>query len=253
MNLPLPIWPDFSGASLWIAAVALLLAGLVRGFAGFGAAMIFVPVAGALYGPPQAVAAVFLVDTLVSAPMAFAAIKLAQWRSVLTLLAGSLFALPVGAWLLLHLDPTPLRWGISLYILAAVALLASGWRYKGVPGMPLTLATGASSGLMSGMAALGGPPVVLFLLGGGSQAAAVRASIITYFFLNSINGGINFVAQGLFTAERIGFAVTLAPVYVTGIAAGIYLFRFATEVFYRRLAFTLCAVAAIASLPLWTD
>jgi uncharacterized membrane protein YfcA len=213
--------------------------------------MIFVPVAGALYGPPTAVATIFLVDTLVSAPMAFGAIRLCQWRQVLTLLAGAVVTVPAGAWLLLHVDPTPLRWGISLYILGAVALLASGWRYKAIPGTATTVAVGASSGLMSGMASLGGPPVVLFWLGGGNQAAVVRANIIAYFFLNSINSGIAFVTQGLFNAERLGFAAALAPVYVAGICAGIYLFRFASESFYRRLAFALCALAALSSLPLW--
>lgn len=237
---------------MWLAAAALTLAGLVRGFSGFGAAMTFVPVASALYSPPQAVATMFLVDVAASAPLAIGVLRHAQWRAVLLIFAGAAAMVPLGAWLLLHADPTPLRWAISLFILAAVAAMASGWRYSGTPGPFGTFAIGNASGLMSGLASLGGPPVVLFWLGGGGAATVVRANIITYFFCNSLNSGLAFTSQGLFTAERLGFAAVLAPFYVVAILAGIRGFRFAGERFYRRLALSLCAASAAASLPLWS-
>src|SRR5882672_12486218 len=45
----------------WVAAAAAL-AGLVRGFSGFGSAMIFVPVASAIYEPRIAVVLLFIFD-----------------------------------------------------------------------------------------------------------------------------------------------------------------------------------------------
>lgn len=228
------------------------MAGLVRGFSGFGGAMIFVPVASALYSPPLAVAVMFLVDTPITAPLAFRAMKQCQWRPVLLIFAGAAATVPLGAWLLLHADPTPVRWAISLLILASVAAMATGWRYARAPGPFGTFAIGNASGLTSGLASLGGPPVILFWLGGGGAAAIVRANIITFFFLNAVNTALAFTTQGLFTPERVGMAVALAPIYVLAIFLGARGFRFAGEVFYRRLALGLCALSAGASLPLWS-
>ena len=55
---------EVAAAELGVTAAAAL-AGLVRGFSGFGAAMVFVPIAGALYSPEQAVVLLFLTDTVV--------------------------------------------------------------------------------------------------------------------------------------------------------------------------------------------
>ena len=214
--------------------------------------MIFVPVASALYSPPLAVATMFLVDTLISLPLAIGAVRQAQWRPVLLIFAGAAATVPLGAWLLLHADPGPLRWAISLFILAAVAAMASGWRYSKAPGSVGTFVIGNASGLMSGLASLGGPPVVLFWLGAGGAVAIVRANIISFFFLNSFNSALAFTTQGLFTPDRLGIAAVLAPVYVIAIFAGASGFRFASERFFRRLALSLCALSAAASLPLWT-
>ena len=92
------LWVQVSeGRFLWLAAAGAL-AGLVRGFSGFGAAMIFVPVASALYSPPLAVATMFLVDTLISLPLAIGAVRQAQWRPVLLIFAGAAATVPLGAW-----------------------------------------------------------------------------------------------------------------------------------------------------------
>ncbi len=45
---------------LWVLCAAMLVAGLVRGFTGFGTAMIFVPVAGRYLAPEQVIAVMAL-------------------------------------------------------------------------------------------------------------------------------------------------------------------------------------------------
>jgi uncharacterized membrane protein YfcA len=246
----LPVLPPLDPALL-VAAAVLFLAGLVRGFAGFGAAMVFVPVAAALYEPALAVAVIYLVDGIASVPLAVPAVRRCVWREVLALAGGAALTVPAGAWLLVNVEPTPLRWAISLLILVAVAALGSGWRYRRPPGLKTTVAVGAASGLAGGLAALYGPPVILFWLGGQGAAAQVRANIITFFLLTTVISGIAYLTQGLFTAERLGMAAVLLPLYLAGIYSGARSFRFASETFFRRLALGLCAAVAVVSLPLW--
>ena len=54
--------PDFLALPFLIAAAVSVVAGMVRGFAGFGAAMLMTPVFSALYGPAVGVALCLLLE-----------------------------------------------------------------------------------------------------------------------------------------------------------------------------------------------
>src|SRR5699024_9294868 len=130
-----------------VLALTAVLAGLVRGFSGFGSAMVLVPVASALTSPQTAVVLLLFTDTLLTLPMVVPAARRCNWREVLPLAAGALCTVPLGVHLLLILDQTLLRWIISLLILILVALLASGWRWSGRPNLLHTGLVGGASGL----------------------------------------------------------------------------------------------------------
>src|SRR5829696_8626272 len=116
-----------------------LLGGLVRGFTGFGFAMVFVPLAAVVVGPVVAVGLVWAIDAPFALPLAARVTRKAQWSEVLPLLVGASALLPVGVWLLTHLDPLLTRWIVACLILTAIAVLASGWRYHGQPSSHLSV------------------------------------------------------------------------------------------------------------------
>ena len=55
-------FPEFPTLTLVLLAAAALVAGLARGFSGFGAALVFVPLASALIGPKLASPILVLID-----------------------------------------------------------------------------------------------------------------------------------------------------------------------------------------------
>ncbi len=115
----------------WVTALAALAGATIRGFSGFGGALLFVPIAAACLGPRNAAGILFVVDTVLIAPFVVRALPIVEWAEVLPLGIASIFTVPLGVAALLYLDPVPLRWGISLVIVAFVAVLAVGWRYRG--------------------------------------------------------------------------------------------------------------------------
>jgi uncharacterized protein len=232
-------------------AVAAAVAGLTRGLSGFGSAMIFVPVASALTNPPTAVVLLFVTDGLLTLPMVVAATKRCSWREVRPLAAGAASTAPVGVWLLVVLDPTLMRWLISSLILALVAVLASGWRWRRPPSRTSTVAVGGASGLTGGMTGLGGPPVILFWMAGRDEPAQVRANIIVFLTFVGAFNLVGYVVGGLITGERVAVGLALTPVYGVALALGAWLFRFTTPRFFRGLALGLCALAAGSGLPLF--
>lgn len=231
-------------------AVVTVLGALVRGFSGFGSAMIFVPVASALTSPQTAVVLLLLTDALVTLPMVVPAARRCVWREVLPLAGGALLTVPLGVHLLLVVDPVPMRWAICLLILVLVALLVSGWRWSRPPSRLRTALVGGVSGVTGGMTGLAGPPVILFWMAGHGGPATIRANIIVFFALTGLFNFVAYLVGGLLTAERVAGGLALIPIYGLALLAGIRLFRFASDRFFRLLAFGLCAFAALAGLPL---
>lgn len=99
--------------------------------------MVFMPLASLVIGPVAALGLIWFIDVLFAVPIAARAARRAEWREVLPLLVTASLALPVGVWLLIWLDRETMRWTLAALVLTAVALMASGWRYHGRPGVPL--------------------------------------------------------------------------------------------------------------------
>lgn len=238
------------GRLLALMGVALL-AGLARGFSGFGAALIFIPLASALYSPLLAAPTLLVVDNILAAPLIPRAWREASRREAFLLALGALAGAPVGVWLLLRMDPEALRWGMSGLALAMLALLASGWRYHGRPGVGLSLGVGAVSGLCSGLAQMGGPPVVAYWLGGAVPAQRVRANIVLFFAVSGLISGAAYLVGGLLTGLVMASVALCAPAYGLGLWAGSRMFGKASETMFRRVCFALIGLAAVLGAPVW--
>jgi uncharacterized membrane protein YfcA len=238
-------WP-----TLALLAAITLAASLARGFSGFGAALIFVPLVSALLGPKTAAPLLLVTDSIMAAGMIPAAFRAADRRDVLTMALGALIGIPTGVWLLTTLDPLTLRWAIIVIAALMLALLVSGWRYRGRPKPPLTVGVGMLSGLFSGAAQIGGPPVVAYWLGGPIPAQVVRANIVFYFALTSVIAAAGYIWGGLITLHVLALAAIIAPIYGFGTWAGSRMFGLASETTFRRICLGMIALATVISMPL---
>jgi uncharacterized membrane protein YfcA len=234
-----------------LAALIAFVAGFVRGFSGFGAGMVYVPLIGALFGPRFAVVSILIVDFICSFPYMIVALPHVRWRETLPLVAGCAVALPLGTLALVYIDPTPLRWAIAVLIVIFVLLLASGWRYHGEPKAPITLGVGAISGALGGATQIPGPPVIIYWLGGALSARAVRANLIAYFAIFDLLSIVFYGASGLLNNEPVFFGIAMIIPFIAGAGAGSLLFAFMTDANYRVAAYVIILFAAVTSLPLF--
>ena len=165
------------------AAIVSALSGLVRGFSGFGSALIYIPLISAIYEPRIAAATLLLIDFVSSTPFSLREFPRCNWREVAPVALVAAVMTPIGALALIFADPVVLRWIICGLVLMLLAVLASGWRYHGRPTLPVMAAVGAVAGLGSGAVQIAGPPVIVFWLGGRSDAITVRANLMVFFVL----------------------------------------------------------------------
>lgn len=242
--------PDLLAASFLVSAATACIAGMVRGFAGFGAAMLMTPVFSALHGPATGVALCLLLEIVVALPLVPGVLHLVDWRRIGLLLLAAAVGVPLGNLVLTYSEPAPMRWAISAIVLGAVALLGSGWRFSGKPRSATTLAAGVSSGFLNGLAGMAGPPIAFYYLAGDETVTRVRANLTTYFVFVDLIALVTFLSRDLVDLNTGVLAACLAPAVLVGGVLGGRLFPLASEAFYRRLALGLLVGVAIGALIL---
>ena len=242
--------PDLLSIPFLISAVVACIAGMVRGFAGFGAAMLMTPVFSALYGPAVGIALCLLLEIAVALPLLPRVVRLVDWRRIGMLLVAAAIGVPFGNLMLTWAEPEPMRWAISAIVLAAVIMLASGWRFSGRPGTATTLTAGATSGFLNGLSGMAGPPIAFYYLAGEDPAARVRANLTTYFVFVDLFAIAAFASRDLIGWSTGVNGLFLAPAVMAGGLLGERLFPLASERFYRRLALLLLVCVALGSLLL---
>lgn len=243
------LFSSFPPDLLVFLAGVLFIAGCVRGFAGFGAGMIFMPVATSVMLPSTAAAAFLFIDGIVALPLVFRALRQCDWPTVLPAVIGAVVFVHFGAWLLANTDVLALRWSIFAIVTGLLLLLISGWRYRNKPTMPVSLGVGAVAGVLGGISQVSGPPVVAFWLSSAREPAIVRANLIVFFALASIGTFIAYILNGFFTLEVFHLLIMAIPVYALAIYAGSQGFSRANPALYRKLAYGLIALAALTSMP----
>lgn len=248
--MPSPL-ESFSATTLLLTVLVAGVAGLARGFSGFGAALIFMPAASALVTPTLAAPVLLLADGILSMGFLPKAWKLARRKDVGVMAAGAAIGVPLGTVILNHADPLPLRWAIAAIAFAMLLLLASGWRYHGTPRPGITALVGCISGVFGGLAQLSGPPVVAYWLSGRQEHGTMRASIILFFGATTLFTFVSYLAAGIITAQSLWLATVVAPAYAAGLFAGSRAFGLASPETFRRLSLLLIAVSVVTSLPLW--
>ena len=239
----------FAEPRFYAAVAASILAGVVRGFSGFGSALIFVPLVSALYDPRTAAGTFMLIDLATGISVLPTVWRQANWREVFPLAAAAVIAAQFGALILIYADPTMLRWGIVVVVLILLAVLMSGWRYHGQPVLPVTLGVGALAGTLGGATQIVGPPVIVYWLGSASTVAAVRANLASFFGVFACALFVTYAMRGLLPPQVITLALLLGAVQLIALVAGTHLFHLATAEIYRRIAYLIVAMAALVSMP----
>ena len=246
--------PDLLPPGLSTGALAFLLAtafvaALARGFSGFGAALIFLPLAATVIDPKSASPLLLITDAVLAIGFIPNAWRTADRREVAVMGVGAAIGIPLGTWVLIHTDPIALRWAIVVLAALMLALLISGWRYRGQPTRPLTFGVGAFAGVCSGAAQVGGPAVIAYWLGSHTPAGIVRANIILYFAISTAIAIVTYTASGVMTLTVLKLALVVGPVYALGLFIGARLFGVADESVFRRICYALIVVAVVVSLP----
>jgi uncharacterized membrane protein YfcA len=230
-----------------VGILATLAAAYVRGLAGFGMAILLVPVLALAIAPAEAV---FVSNSL------GLMIGLTELRRLVSdseptakfIALAALLATPLG-FIALAATPNNLaRFIIALVALGAFATVFLPRRPADIPGKLHTGATGVAAGLLTGFAGMPGPPVVPYYLGRDIPKHVARASMMLVFVSASLAGCVSAVTVGVADMRLAGFGLALFPAVLLGNWLGARSFGKVSDNVWRLFTGLVLGAAAFAAL-----
>ena len=244
MTFPLD---DLLTVETLIAVVVAVVAGISRGFTGFGSSLIMAPVYALIYGPVVTVATVLLLEVAVSVDSFTRVAKIVPWRIMIPMWIMAWLAIPLGMWILFIADAEILRRAISAIAAILAVLLMIGWRYHGPHRLITNLCVGTMSGALNASTSLGGPPLIFYLLSGPSTTAAARAGIISNVFIVSIPTVSYLVLSGALDSLALWRTAALFPFFLVATQIGNRMFHASGEKTYRSASSWLLLIVALGT------
>ena len=230
------------------SAIAVLAAGIVRGYSGFGFAMITVTSMSLVFPPANVIPVILMLEVLASGWLLPKVWKQIDWRSLAWLFLGVSAGTPPGVYMLAHVPPEPMRAAIAIVVLFFTVLMLKDFALHAMPGKGMTTGTGMVSGLLNGGAAIGGPPVILFYLSSPAGVGVSRASIIAYFMgTDSLAFGLG-ILHGLVTMQTFQLTGALIVPLLVGIFLGNRMFASSDSKAFRRNVLILLLLLSLAVL-----
>lgn len=236
-----------SGWELVAVCAAVFVAAGTQQLSGFGYALMAVPLLSLVLGTKDAVALTSLSGLAGTALMAVRLRHRVDRPVVGRLMIGALVGMPIGIVLLRRVPAAPLQVAVSVVVLAAVIVLASGWRLR-EESARTEVGAGFVSGMINTSIGVGGPPVVIVLQAAEHEQHAFRATTVSYFLLANLVALPLFFASGVVDDSTWAAGVFAVPAALLGTLAFERLaYRVRTEHF-RVLVLALLVGAAVVSL-----
>lgn len=221
-------------------------AGLLRGFTGFGFALVAVPFGALWIAPEVVVPVVFLLHIYMGAFEIRPALRCCHGPSVLSLIAGGALGTPLGLYALVILPQKAVYATIGAIVLASTILLLIRSSKQRLPQSAAAVA-GVVAGIFNGLAAMPGPPAIFYFVRGGFSNAETRSSLILFFFMTSVYAiGVSLFATLLRKDEFI-LSLVAFPIMALSTWVGTKLFHRFGSKWYRPVGVASLAAAAAAA------
>lgn len=231
------------------AATVIFGASIIRGYSGFGFAMISVICLSSVFPPAQVTPVILCLEVVASLWLFYKVLKDVDWKGLKFLLSGAVISLPAGSFALVHTPTDYMRIFISLAIILLCARLLYKPRTDRTSSPATTFGAGIMAGFLTGVAAIGGPPVILFYYSSNRPVSVSRASIIAILLVVDSLALISSFWYGLLDKQTLTLSAGLFIPLGLGIWMGNFLFgKLLNEQKFKKQV--LCLLMILASISL---
>jgi len=234
--------------SLLVIVLITIVGGVMRGFTGFGAALVIIPVVALVTVPRDAVVYHALIEIPTALQLLPDGVRHARRSTILPMMLGLILAVPFGMLLLVTLPPDVMRVAMSVAVLGLVVFMWAGVRLPPPRGNWAGILGGTAGGILQGGAGVGGPPIAAALMARRDDAGETRGNVLVMMALIILVSIPAQYAFDLFNREVVILGVLMAPAYVLSTIFGTWLFRRTGGRNYRAIALGVLAMTAIGTL-----
>jgi uncharacterized membrane protein YfcA len=234
-------------AQLIVVGSAVFVASMMQIVAGFGFALLGVPLMTLAIEPKIAVVVSALTGVFVTTWQAVRSRADIDRVLVRRLTIAAYVGMPFGLLVFLTVNDNVLRLLLGIAVLIAVVMLALRVNLHHA-GPRLDYAAGFVSGVLNTSLSTNGPPLVFALQARQLSPVTFRATITTVFALSNILGLSLFVASGKVTRDGLIAVMITIPAMVLGQALGFPIRKHVHGERFRWLVLVLMTGAAISSI-----
>lgn len=232
----------------WITALAVLAAGLVRGFTGFGLSAIMMAAIASVIPPIELIPLCIVLETAAGIAMFRSGLAHADMAVVWRLTIGSAVGVPVGLLATMAIDPD-----ISKIVALLIVLsLTIGQLLRVRPRFFTTqaglLPCGFVSGIVTGLASVGGMLVALLVLARDTDAKTMRASLVMFLFIGMLITLVYLLFYDLIDRQVLQRSLIYSPIVVLGTFLGTALFRPSFTDLYKTSCLVLLIILCMVGL-----
>jgi hypothetical protein len=239
--------PEPPGLVIYAVLIAFM-AGIIRGFTGFGSSAFAIAGLSLLFSPKHIVPACMLLEVLASLFLIRSVWQDISWSWLNPLIIGNLIAVPLGVWSLSMLPSTPVQVLVSIVILLSSTLALSAKCPLWFDTVQLRVITGLVSGFLNGLSAIGGMVVASILFTTPLSVKVARATLIANFFISYVYALFWVQGQGLIDITMLQWFLCLICPMLIGIVAGQRNFLHINEAQFRSLVLQILIVLAVLGL-----
>jgi len=240
---------DFSITTWALASLCIFVAAFIRGFTGFGLAVVGVPLLSLFFAPAEIVPSIMILAIIAGLQLLPRIWRKVDWKLLLPTILGAAIGTPLGTWLLAGVSANVMRMLIGFAVLAAALAVQLGFRFSKRPHAAINMGFGTIAGLTGGAAAMPGPSVIFLFLATPIAVEAGRASLILFFQVSAMMSAVSAAIGGLLELHALILGATLVPAMLVGNHLGDRVFARASAKTYRRVVvFMLAGLGAVAAV-----
>jgi len=233
---------------IFLTIIVIIIGGILRGFLGFGPALLTIPMLAYIYSPTEALVIHIIMEIPSTVFLLPTALKYSDKRAILPIFLAMVSFIPVGMYLVVILDPEIIRRTISIIVLVLVAMLSSGWDLKSFIGLKSMILSGMIGGFIQGIAGIGGAPIVTILLARNDSEDVSRGNILFLMGAIVVFSIISQSLYGLMSLELITLGFFASPVYITATYLGSKFYFSKGKNFFKKVALVFLSIIAITTL-----
>ena len=223
-------------ATLFVAILSALLAGILSGLTGFGLALISTPLLLFVYDPKTVVVITAVLSVVINLAVVLDSWRDAERRLATALLPPACVGIVVGVEVLRTVDPDYIRLAVGVVVVFSALLLLRDIRLPGARSMWGIVVAGSTSGALSTATGLAGPPIVLLLASRDLPKHDFRGTNALYFLVLSLIGLVVLYLRGIFVGDDVPLVLTLIPAAFLGKVAGTALLKRVSERAFRTIS-----------------